>query len=224
MAKTGERYTAARRQLIAKAPPGVDAPPTDAPAEVAPAAVPDSPFRGDRSASDEALVARTGQPWEHWYRVLDAWGAAARPHPDIARFLNVEQGVDGWWAQELTVRFEMAIGRRVPGQRPDGFAISASRTVGAPVERLFAAFVDEAQRGRWLSEPIRLRTATAHRTARYDWSDGIGRIAAGFTAKGEKSTVALEHSRLPDADAAEAMRAFWRDALGRLERLFAEGG
>jgi hypothetical protein len=233
MSKTGERYTAARRQVIAKA---VEPEPTDAiepeptavseptpafepSADLAPA--PDSPFRGDRSASDEALIQRTGQDWSHWYRVLQAWSAADRPHPDIARYLNVEHGVDGWWAQELTVRYEMAIGRRVPGQRPDGWEVSVSRTFAVPVARLFEAVVDDGQRAQWLARELRLRTSKAFKTARFDWTDPAERIAVGFLAKGDRSTATFVHQRLPDAAAGDVARAFWREALASLEKFLA---
>ena len=79
-----------------------------------------------------------------------------RPHRDIARWLNREQGVDGWWAQEITVAYERAIGRRQTGQRPDGYAISASKTVAVPVDRFFAGALRsddrETERARGLTE------------------------------------------------------------------------
>lgn len=211
MSKTGERYTAARGQLLAKAA-----------TETTPAEpTPTTPFRGDRTSSDDALIARTGRTWDEWFVLLDAWGAADRPHPEIARWLNTDHGVGGWWAQEVTVGYEMAIGRRRPGQRPDGFEVSASKTVAVPVERLFEAWVDEELRSRWLPRvSLRSRTATPYRTARFDWEDGSSRVAVGFTAKGEtKAAVALAHQRLPDAETGERMKAFWRERLGELQRL-----
>jgi hypothetical protein len=219
MTKTGERYTSARRQVLsqesnasAEAPIQSGAPVSE-PATDPAGQVPDSPFRGGYGASDEALVQRTGHEWAHWYRLLDAWGAADRPHRDIARWLNVEQGVDGWWAQELTVRYEMAIGRRVPGQRPDGFEASAAKTIGVPVERVFAAFVEDDQRARWLTRPVRLRLATPYKTVRFDCEDAPQRVVVWFEDKGERTTVSLAHQRMPDADTSAAMKAFWRSAL-----------
>jgi hypothetical protein len=216
MTKTGERYTAARHQLLAKTP-NETLPTPVAPVELTAT----TPFRGERTSSDAALSSRTGRSWDEWFTLLDAWGAADRPHPEIARWLSAEHGVDGWWAQEVTVGYEMAIGRRRLGQRPNGFAISASKTVAVPVERLFAAVVDEGQRARWLpGVSLRLRTATPHRTARFDWEDGPSRVAVGFIAKDEaRSTVALEHERLPDAETAERMKAFWRERVQELQRM-----
>ncbi len=225
MSKTGERYTTARRQVIAKdAPPAQVSDPETGSASAEP--VPDSPFRGERSVSDEVLVTRTGQPWEHWYLLLDGWGAADRSHSEIARFLNVDHGVDGWWAQEVTVRYEMAIGRRRPGQRSDGFELSASKTVAVPLEQLFEAFLDDEQRSAWLDASLRVRGASPDAnvpTIRFDWADGAERVTAWFTPKGERSTVAIAHQRLPSAEARDTARAFWRDALASLVRYLKPG-
>jgi uncharacterized protein YndB with AHSA1/START domain len=202
MAKTGESYTAARRMLIAKA----DRPDTTI-----------APF--EPPVAEEKVAAATGRGWQAWFEELDAWEAASHSHTEIARWLRQEQGVDGWYSQSIAVGYERARGLRAPGERPDGFAVSASRTIAVPVERLFEAFADETLRERWLpGAELRVRTATAPRTARYDWEDGSTRIIVGFDELGEeKSRVALSHERLPDADAAGEMKAWWRDRLTGLK-------
>lgn len=202
MAKTGESYTAARRMLIAAgARPETAAPEFEPP------------------VADERVVDSTGRGWQEWFRVLDEWGAASRSHTEIARWLRDEHGVAGWYSQSITVGYERARGLRAPGQRPDGFAISASRTIAVPVERLFEAFDDESLRGRWLpAADLTLRTATAPKSARYDWEDGSTRVIVGFEAVDEvKSKVALSHERLPDAETADEMKAWWRQRLGALK-------
>lgn len=169
--------------------------------------------------SDDTVAERTGKTRDDWFALLDAWGAAERTHGEIARHLNEEHGVAGWWSQHVTVAYERARGMRDHGERPDGFSASASKTVGVPVERLFAAFEDEAERAAWAPDaPLRVRTATAPRSARFDWGDGPTRVIAWFETKGDgRSTVALEHERLPDADEAERMKGFWRERLGHLK-------
>jgi hypothetical protein len=63
-----------------------------------------------------------------------------------------------------------------------------------------------------------VRTATASRSARYDWDDGTSRVNVGFTARSDtSSTIALSHERLPDADAAEEMKRWWRARLTELK-------
>jgi hypothetical protein len=210
MEKTGESYTAARAALLAGS---------------------DEPERsGEEPAlatSDEAIRQRTGRGWEEWFDRLDDWGATARTHREIARHVAAELGIDplGWDAQAITVSYERARGMRAVGERGDGFAVSASRTVGAPVERLFDAFVDESLRERWLPDgELRERTATRPRSARFDWGDGSTRVHVTFTAKGDaRSTVTVEHVRLADAGESERRKAYWRERLTAL-RSELEGG
>jgi hypothetical protein len=208
MAKTGESYTAARRVLIAQG----DRPETPVPQFEPPVA-------------EERLVAATGRGWQAWFELLDGWEAARHSHTEIARWLREEQGVDGWYSQSITVCYERARGLRAPGERPDGFAVGASRTIAAPVERLFEAFADEALRECWLpGAELRVRTATSPRTARYDWEEGSTRVILGFDDLGEaKSRVALSHERLPDAEAADEMKTWWRERLTVLKSKL-EGG
>ena len=201
MEKTGESYTAARASLLAGKEKG----------KVAEAPV--------MPISDEAIRSRTGRGWEEWFDLLDASGAAELTHKEIAAALGNEHSVDGWSAQSITVAYERARKGRAIGERPDGFSITATKTVGVPVERLFDAFTDDALRARWLANgELRERTATRPKSARYDWHDGSTRVIVGFEAKGEaKSLVALAHERIPDAGEAERMKAFWRERLAALK-------
>jgi hypothetical protein len=204
MAKTGESYTAARATLLA-------------------APEPDGGPRPALATSDKMIRQRTGRGWEEWFDLLDEAGLAERPHREIARWVAELQGVVplAWAAQAVTVSYERARGGRVVGQRPDGFAITASRTVGIPVARLFDAFAGEAERGRLLAEAdLRERGVTKPRSARFDWGDGRTRVNVTFQARGEaRSTVTVEHTRLPDADAAARMKAWWRGRLTTLKEL-----
>ena len=191
MEKTGESYTAARAQLLAG----------------------DEPKRW-LATSDVAIRERTGRGWEEWFDALDDWGAADRSHRDIARWLAEQQGIDplAWNAQAIAMSYERTRGMREVGEHPDGFRVTASKTLAVPIERLFDAFVDEARR---LS--LRERTATRPKSARFDWTDGESRVHVTFDAKSDaKTTVTLEHARLGDAEERERMKAFWRERLAAL--------
>jgi hypothetical protein len=200
MEKTGERDTAARRHVTdAKRPAN-------------------APETSDRP-SDETVVQRTGKTWDEWFAILDEWGAFDRSHRDIARHLREDHEVSGWWAQSVTVAYEKERGLRAKHERPGGFSVGASKTVAVPVERLYAAFVDEAERARLLPDaPVSLRTAQRNRSARFDWGEDATRVVVGFEGKGpKKSTVTVEHERLADAATAERTKSEWRDRLARLK-------
>ena len=201
MEKTGERYTSARRHVVADEP---------------------EPFVADPGMADETLVEKTGKSWTEWVALLDAWGARERPHGQIAAYVVEEHGIPGWWAQTVTVGYERARGLRAPGQRRGGgYEVTVSKTVAAPVERLAAAFVDETERERWFpGAPLTPRPTRSAQSARFDWEDGRTRVVVWFTDKGPmKSSVAVQHERLTDADEAEALRAFWRERLAELKRV-----
>jgi hypothetical protein len=205
MSKTGESYTAARTQVSRKRD-------RDQAARTRLAAA------NDRMP-DAKVKQATGKKWDQWFSMLDAWGAREKKHKDIARYLREEHDVDGWWAQSVTYYYERARGMRLKYQRPGGFEVTAAKTIGVPVDVLFRAFADDAQRRKWLPDAkMSVRTSQPGRTARFDWEDGSTRVTAWFTEKGpSKSTVALAHERLPDADEAETTKAMWKEKLAGLK-------
>jgi hypothetical protein len=187
MQKTGESYTAARAMLLA-------------------AEEPDSAWL---ATSDERIRERTGRGWEEWFDLLDTWGELT--HREIARRIAAELGIDplAWNAQAITMSYERTRGGRLAGQREDGFAVTATKTLPVPVEQLFDAFLAQGE--------LRERTSTRPKSARFDWAGGESRVNATFVAKGEaSSTVSVEHRRLAGPDEAERMKAFWRERLSSL--------
>lgn len=196
MTKTGERYSAARRNVVKPEPPVTD----------------------DLGRSEEAIRKGSGKGWKEWLRILDAWGAKERTHTEIARYVNVELGVPGWWAQTVAVGYERARGMRAPNQRPDGFSVSVSKTVPVDATTLSKAFTDARARRRWLeSGVLKVRTSQPGRSARFDVGDGRVRAAMGLTEKGlSKTTVAIQFERLADKSEVETFRTEWKERLAKL--------
>lgn len=205
MARTGESYTAARAHLISD------------PADGAASGTGAATIR-DR-VSDAKVTDATGRDYDAWFALLDAWGATSRTHTEIAAWLVEEQGVPDWWAQTVTVAYEQERGLRVPGQKKDGFASSASKTVNVPVERLFEAFADPDLRARWLPVEATERTAKPGRRFTADLPEGT-RIAVTFQAKGDaKSSAGVEHTRVATAERAAEWKADWRTWLADLKKV-----
>lgn len=196
MQKTGERYTAARAQILAA-------------------------HEAESGASDDAMTRATGRGGQDWLEILDGWGAIDRSHKEIVSYLMEEHGVPGWWAQTVTVMFERARGIREVGQRADGtYYAGGSKTVNVGVEALFDAFADPDIRARWLTGiELEPKTITRPKYIRFDLPDGT-RLTAGMGPKGEgKSNVGIEHARLPGPEAREELKLFWRERLADLKRV-----
>jgi hypothetical protein len=214
MTKTGERYAAARRHVARDVPERASGP------------VPLPPRVAEPTMSDATVARGTGRGWDDWFRILDAWGAASKGHPAIAKHLREEHGVDGWWAQTVTVGYEWARGLRRVHEMPDGFQVSVSRTVAASVEEVWRDFVEPVRRDAWLQPDVlrhRAGTGTPGKSARFD--DPEGRLVHIYlTDKGSRSTVAVTTEGLAGPDDVEAHRTLWRTRLDALVGRWSGGG
>ncbi|MBL7255723.1 hypothetical protein [Paractinoplanes lichenicola] len=88
----------------------------------------------------------TNRTWDEWLTFMDGIGAKDLDHKQIALKVYYElegTGVEplGWWTQAVTVAYEQFIGRRIPGQRPDGtFQMSVSRSTTMGMQELMNAW------------------------------------------------------------------------------------
>jgi hypothetical protein len=212
MRKTGESYTTARLQMLAKAAQ-TRTPAAPTPAEYASLA----------GVSDAAIKAKTGCTWERWVKALDYRKAYEWSHREIAEYVGEKFKVPDWWCQTVTVGYERIKGLRAIGQQRDGsYEASKSKVIAVPVSRLYRAWHDARTRARWLPEvkPV-IRTATAPKSMRLTWPDGTS-VLVGFYPKGAaKSQVAIQHVRLPDRESATRMKQYWASRLGALTEVLA---
>lgn len=170
--------------------------------------------------SDTAVKAKTGKAWAEWFKVLDAAGARKMTHQEIVAVLSKKHGVGPWWQQMVAVTYEQARGLRLKHEKPEGFEISVSRTIEAPVGKAFKAWADEKIRKQWLSANFTIRKATANKSLRISWEDGKTIVAVAFYPKGTgKCQVVAQHNKLPNANAAAKMKTFWAQALDRLKEI-----
>jgi hypothetical protein len=167
---------------------------------------------------DEAVRAKTGKTWGEWITTLDKAGARTMEHAEIASLLHEKFGVPGWWTQMVTVGYEQSTGKRVPRQKADGFAASASKTLNVSAGTAFKAFNDPRKRAGWLPDELTIRKATEPKSLRITCADGKTHLDVNIYAKGErKAQVTLQHTKLASAREATRMKKYWGDALKRLE-------
>jgi hypothetical protein len=246
MAKTGEHYTTARHYLLdlhrqpETGSNGAGPIPAGAVSEIESEAsafgaaailteppLPEEAANGSKTLpprvtepgmSDAAIKRSTGKSWDEWFALLDAWGSASRNHTEIARHVYETYGIDGWWAQGVTVGYERARGRRTLHERPDGFSMNASKTFQVPLERLFSALFEEDDRRHWLDGiELRLRTSQPNRSARFDVLPADKRLAVNFLARGDaKAAVQFQMERLSQAEDVTTWKAIWKTQFDNL--------
>ena len=170
--------------------------------------------------NDEAVESRTGKNWSRWFKHLDAAGAKKMSHQQIVAHLSEKHGVRPWWTQMVAATYEQARGLRDKHEKPQGYEISISRTINAPIGNAFKAWVEEKTRKKWLPANLTIRKSTANKSLRITWEDGETSVAVAFLSKSkDKCQVVAQHSKLPNAKAAAKMKKFWADALDRLKAL-----
>lgn len=210
MAKTGEAYTAARAHLLSDRPQPAAAPrPAPAPSLEQLAGI-----------KDATIEARTGCNWERWVWHLDQAGAKEWSHRAIAEHVRRHYRMPMWWTQAVTVGYERIKGLRAVGQRRSGdFEAGKSKTLAAPVSRVYRAFRHSRARRRWLGDvDLTVRTAVPDKSMRVSWPDGTS-VEWYFVAKGRsKCQVAVQHVKLSDREAVDRMKAYWAVRLSELEQ------
>ena len=170
--------------------------------------------------SSEAVQARTGKTWAGWVKALDAEGCRKMNHKEIVAVVSGKFGIGAWWQQMVTVAYEQARGLREKHERPEGYSVSASKTIAARASALFKAWNDSKIRYKWLADPITIRKATPGKSLRLTWSDGKSSISVNLYAKGEgKSQVTVQHEKIANAKEAAKLKKFWGEKVEKLKEL-----
>lgn len=175
-----------------------------------------------KPANTSAFASKTGKSWEDWITYLDGIGARDLSHKEIASRIVETGEASGWWAQGITVAYEQHIGRRQPGQRPDGsHEVSVSKTMGGSLDEVLVLWEAEAQSVQAgnrveFDGPATVSESGKWRYWRRPLADG-SRLSITIAEKpGGKTSIAVTHEKLPGREAAEDWRGFWKSALSRL--------
>jgi hypothetical protein len=201
MAATGEKYGAARRVLLEQA-----------------ATRAGRDWASEPEQSDDVIRANTGRGWDEWRRIIDAWPGHADGHAAVASWLVEEHGVEGWWAQTLTVGWERITGRRLPHQVADGtFTANRSKTVTVDVLALAELLRDpDGLEAAFPGQEPELRSRPTSKNVRVALTSGVAEIAVAPKDDG-RATVTVSHARLPSPEDVAHWKAFWGEWLTALD-------
>jgi hypothetical protein len=232
-AKTGERYTTARRHILRE----LNAPQAPAPqapqapqAPKAPQAL-QAPTRG--GLSDAKAIEKTGHDLAYWFGVMDRFGGVEKGHTALTGHLYEKYEVPGWYCQGIVVAYERARGKRVMNQKCDGsFEVSVSKVIAAKTPALVKALSDPKQRKRWSADAdaalVKALEAglkdkkskgfvmkpNGEARYRFKW-DGMT-VQFNLYPKGPGKTSIVAQQTLPGAEAVEPYRALWKAAFAAI--------
>jgi hypothetical protein len=167
----------------------------------------------------------TNRTWDEWLRFLDGIGARDLDHKAIA--LKVYEELDGtiervgWWTQSVTVAYEQYIGRRVPGQRPDGtFQTSVSRSTAFGMDELmdrwqkFAAD-DETVQGIVIDGELRVSGTDRRITWRTKARDGSSVIVTSEPKKNGTASLVVNQIGLETLELNDDAKERWTSVVAR---------
>ncbi|MGY1604566.1 hypothetical protein [Geodermatophilus sp. SYSU D00815] len=167
----------------------------------------------------------TNRSWDEWLAFMDGIGAEDLDHHEIALRVHAElEGtIDqlGWWTQAVTVAYEQHIGRRIPGQRPDGtFQTSVSKATRLGMAELmdrWKAFAadDETVRGAVVGETLRVSGTDRRITWRAKAPDGSSVTVTSEPKKNGTASIIATQIGLPSLEANDAARQRWASVLAR---------
>lgn len=201
MAKTGERYTTARKMLLEQTPPGRR-----------------RTWKAEPEAGEDAVVAATGKGWEDWCDIIDAWPGHTEGHTAIAAYLGAEHGVDMWWSQQITGGYERITGLRLPYERPDGtFTAGKSRTLNVDGNALRSLLLDaDARTDLFPGHHSELRSRPTAKAIRIAIGPGVVQFGIDVL-DGGRAKVSVSHEKLPTYELVEEWKFYWTDWLDALE-------
>jgi hypothetical protein len=219
-AKTGERYTTARRHVLREL--------NDAPQAPQP---PQAPARG--GLSDAKSIEKTGYDLAHWFAILDRFGGIEKGHTASTRMIHEQHAVPGWYCQGIVVAYERARGKRVMNQKCDGsFEVSVSKVIAAKTPALVKALSDARQRKRWsanadaglvkaleagLKSPKSkgfVLKPNGEARYRFTW-DGMT-VQVNLYPKGPGKTSIVAQQELSGPAAVEPCRALWKTTFAAI--------
>ncbi|MCW5878549.1 MAG: hypothetical protein KIS80_06750 [Anaerolineales bacterium] len=172
----------------------------------------------------EPIERATQQTWHEWLQFMESIDAHNLNHHQIAsKVLEVLMDkIDnpGWWAQSVTVAYEQYIGRRIPGQRPDGtFQTSVSKATQLSMPVLMDHWTAFAAKDTTVQALIGAEPRVSGTQKRITWrakaKDGSALVVISEPkAKGTASLV-VQHMGLQSLELNEAAKAQWVEILGR---------
>lgn len=204
MAKTGERYGAARRVLLEQAE--------------AREATTGRRWVSEPEVVDARVLDATGRGWNDWCDIIDAWPGHADGHTAVAAWLQSTHQVDGWWAQTVTGGWERITGRRLPGEMRDGsFTANKSKTVAGDAALIRKMLLDDDLRADLFpGKSTELRSKPEAKATRIGFSAGVAAVSLVEKSPG-RVAITVQHSKLPDSDAIDEWKFYWDEWLGAID-------
>lgn len=173
--------------------------------------------------TDKIVVPKTGKTIAEWFTILGEKGAKKLDSHGIYTLIGSTDGLKSlgeWNCGLLSTSYQWDRGLRERGEKADGFEISVSKTMAVPVDIMYAAWLDDRLREKWLAEKITITKSTENKSIRVLWNDNSTRLSVDLYPKGDgKSQMVMQHLKIPDSAMAAGMKEYWAARLSALKAI-----
>lgn len=166
----------------------------------------------------------TNKTWEEWLKFMDGIDAKNLTHHQIATKVHEQLtgAVDnpGWWAQSVAVAYEQHIGRRMPGQGPDGtFQTSVSKATKLDMKKLMDTWAEFAAKDTEIlglvTAPVRVSGTDKRITWRTKAADGSSVIITSEPKTDGSASIIATQMGLQTSELNAQAKARWASILDR---------
>lgn len=190
--------------------------------------------------STQSVHKCTGKHWDEWVAALDKAGARDWTHKEIVAHLAKKHRLSLWWRQGVTTGYEIAIGRREPGQNQKGhYQMTVTRSFLVSAARAWRALLLPAAQNIWLMPTVpeklkvghvfetvdgfygEVRTIKVGRAIRFkwlhpDWTRPTTVQLYVVPRSKDKCILVIDHGGIKDAKTRLELRERWRPAIDAL--------
>ena len=171
----------------------------------------------------EPIEKATDIQWQTWLELIEQAGGKNMSHPEIVavayRKLNKKIDKAGWWSQGIAVAYEQQIGRRLPGQKPDGtFEFSVSKTFDGQRKDIFEKVSRILDSKTKLNNGDVKNTRTTSTPNRSHWRCDLDDTKLDFSFEQRpknKTAVIIYHTQLKNQSTSDEWRNFWKQYVAK---------
>lgn len=172
----------------------------------------------------QAVERATNRSWDEWLQFMEKIGAKDLTHHEIATLVlgQLIGKVDnpGWWTQATTVAYEQYIGRRIPGQQPDGtFQTSVSKATKLGMQALMDAWTDFAAKDKevlaLIAGDVRVSGTDRRITWRTKGKEGTSIMMLSEPKNDGKASIVMQLTGQKTLELNKAAKATWASIVER---------
>lgn len=195
----------------------------------------------DHPVTDEACMAATGKTFPEWFGEIDSLGGPAIGRKKVIDHLYGNLKIDMWWIATINGLYEAHKGVVEKDGRGKGFNICVTKTISAPLEKVYGAWANSMELSKWFGDDTKadvvdggnysnsdgdtgtFKRVRPNKDLRFTWenpSHHPSMVDVTFTDKGNGKTYLLVNlDRVQGRLEADGLRKAWGEAVDRLKAL-----